>query len=326
MGDDHPGRPGRGQRGEHEAVRRRGHRTVPGQVGAVPATAPAGRPPGRTAQPADQLPDRGGQPPLGCGETEGGAQQVDGEVGGEGDRRFQVGVQHLGPCGDRCRPDGGGHRGPHRRRRGGAGSVGHPVDPQRSRPPRQVGAVGPGTPGAGPPAEPARPALTARRPVGRSAVDRRVRGEAQHAHRQPDRQAGGEVGGQVAVAAQVPTAVPPAQVGGGGEGRPLAEEAEPAGGTCAREGGRVGPPGRCRLDRHRCPPRGVVAAAGEGAAGKEEVTDGGAPQPVPATPLPERVTEPLPEPSAVVDDPPPGPVTCRLHRRKAQVNRRSVGR
>ncbi len=295
-------------------MHRRRDRTVPGQVHAVGAAAPAGRAPGRRSQPAEQVPHRGGQPRLRGGQPDGRAQQVHREVGGEGDRRLQVVVHDRGKRPDR-RGGGGGRRG--RLGEGGAGParpVGQPVHPQRGGPPGQVRAVGSGAPGARPLAELAPPGPP--RGARGARFGQRSRRHAQHADGQPDRQPGGEVTGAGA-----------GQVRLRREGRPLAEEADRGGAGHDAPGSRhVGPPDCCRVDRHRCPPGEVVAAAGEGAAGKEEVTDDGGRGPALRTPRPGRVTEPLPRPLATVDDPPPGPVTCRLHRAKPQIRRPIGGR
>jgi hypothetical protein len=303
-----PGRGGKGlgQRRQGQPVDLRGQRAVPGQPGAVPATAPAGGGAGHAAETGQQRPHRGGEPRRRGREPGGGAQQVDREVGGERDRHLQVGVDRGlgGTRGQRrgCGRDGGG-RGD--RAGGPVRPAAEPVDPQRGGAPGEVRAVGTGAPG--------RDAATERAPSGRGGRTgfRSPAGfDAEHADREPDGQSDGEVRGA--------------------EGRCLAgqrgtrAEQTRAGGGPGR--GQVPPRCRCHLDRHVPYSREVVAAAGEGTAGKEKSRDDGACGPAPATSWSGRVTEPLRDPLPPVDDPPAGPVTCRLPTGKGQVSAGMSGR
>ncbi|GAA4731534.1 hypothetical protein GCM10023328_08320 [Modestobacter marinus] len=302
LGHDHPGRPRGGlrERRQRQPVHRGRDRATPAERGAVRAAAPGRRPPVHAAQPAEQQPHRGGQPGRARGQPGGGGEQVDGEVGGELDRRLQLVVHGRRHGGGRCPPRDRGDRGgrPERRRpgRGPVRAVGQPVDPQRRRPPGQVRTVPAGAPGGGTTGELTAPG--ARRAHRDVVVRGRGGRHAQHAARQADRQ-------------------PERQVGGVRRRGVGAEQPEPAG---VPGDGQLGRPDRCQLDRHVLPSREVVAAAGEGAAGKGEVTDDGARGPLFRTPPHDRVTQPLPDPSAAVDDPPPDPGTSRHHRTKGQVS------
>jgi hypothetical protein len=295
------GRGGRrlGQRRQGQPVHLRRQRAVPAQPGAVRPAAPGGRLPGEAAQPGEQGPRRCGHPGCGGREPDRGAQQVDGEVGGELDRRLQLGVHRA--VDDRGRSDdGGGHDGG-RGRDGGAdgpvGSVPEPVDPQRGRPPGEVRSVVPGTPAGEAPADRAR-AGPHRRPGGRNAS----RVDAEHADGQPD----GEPDDEVRAAVHLR-----------GPRRAGAEQAE---GTGNPGGDGVGLRNRGGLDRHVLPSREVGAAVGEGTAGKEKSRDDDARGPAPGTSRSDRVTEPLRNPCHQADDPHPGPVTCRQPAAKAQLN------
>lgn len=298
-GHDHPGRPriGLGERRQGQLVHRGQERTAPAERGPVRAAAPGRRPPAHAPQSAEQLPHRGGQPRRRRSQPHGRGEQVDGEVGGELDRRLELVVHGRWPGRGGGRPHRRGDRGRGRRTPRGRGRpVGQPVDRQRARAPGQVRTVLAGAPAGGAAGELATPGPGRAHRDG--VVRQRAGAHAQHAARQADREAERQVGG----------------VGRRGVG---AEQPEPPGLPGGGQGGR---PDRCQLDRHCCPPGEVVAAAGEGAAGKEEVTDGGTPGPPFGTPLPDRVTQPLPDPSAAVDDPPPDPGTSRQPRAKGQVS------
>lgn len=278
-------------------------RTPPAERGTVRAAAPARRPPAHAPQPAEQLPHRGGQPRRRRSQPHGRGEQVDGEVGGELDRGLELVVHGRRQGRDGVRPHRRGDRGRGRRTPHGRGRpVGQPVDRQRGRAPGQVRTVLAGAPAGGAAGELATPgAGRTHRDV---VVRQRAGAHAEHAARQADRQAERQVGG----------------VGRRGVG---AEQPEPPGVPGGGQGGR---PDRCQLDRHCCPPGEVVAAAGEGAAGKEEVTDDGAPGPPFQTPPRDRVTQPLPDPSAAVDDPSPDPGTSRQPRAKDQLSGGITGR
>jgi hypothetical protein len=289
------------QRRQGEPVHLRGERVVPGQPGAVLATAPGGGAAGHAAEGGQECAHRCGPPPGRSRQPGGGAQQVDREVGGERDRRLEVVVdRRLGRHRGQRRGHGGG------RGDGGDGPGGpvragpQPVDPQRGGPPGQVRTVGAGAPGGDAAAEhapPGRGGRTGGRRAGPAGVD------AEHA----DRQSGSESGGEVPGAEELR---------GAGGRRAGAEQARDGGGPGS---GHVGPGCLCRLDRHVPPSREVVAAAGEGTAGKEESRDDGARGPAPRTSWSGRVTEPLRDPLRQVDDPPPEPVTCRHPTGKDQV-------
>jgi hypothetical protein len=296
-----PGRGGEGfgQRRQAQPVDLRGKRAVPAQPGAVPATAPAGGGAGHAAEPGQEGPHRCGQPWRRAREPGGGAQQVDREVGGERDRHLQVGVGRGlgGTRGQRrdCGRDGGG-RGD--RAGGPVRPTAEPVDPQRGGAPGEVRAVGAGTPG--------RDAATERAPPGRAGRTggRRPAGfDAEHTDREADGESDGEVRGAEGLRRTGHRGTGPEQArAGDGPGR-----------------GQVPPRCRCHLDRHVPYSREVVAAAGEGTAGKEKSRDDGACGPAPGTSWSGRVTEPLRDPLPPVDDPAPGPVTCRLPAGKDQV-------
>jgi len=323
-------RPGRSelplrQRGQHHRVGRRRHRTVPGEVRAV-GTAPPRRGAGRDGpQGGSQVPRRRGDPRPGRGEPDRAAEEVDGEVGGELDRRLELDVQlpvHGGGASGRRRS-----RGRHRRHGDRpAGSTAQAVGPQRGRPPGEVGAVGTCAPAGQPPAE--------RVPPGRGRVGGRCGGrgarrarrgsrsglDTQHSDRQAHRQADRHVRGTDRGRRTRHGSGQGDRQGGGGA---RSEQADLSGDTGSRH---RGPPDRCRLDRHVSPPGEVVAAAGEGTAGKEEPTDGDARRPPPGTPPSGRVTEPLSHPLQQVDDPPAPPVTCRHPGAKGQLSPRMSGR
>jgi len=221
------------ERRQGQAVDPGRDRTVPAQVGAGGATAPAG---GGARHPADagqQGPHRCAEPRRRSRQPGRGVQQVHGEVGGELDRRLQLGVHRA-----RGRRSGRGGRRSGRADRDDAADgpvrpVGEPVDAHGGRPPGEMGAVRPGTPGGDAPAELAPP----RRPAGGR---ERARVDPEDADREP----GGQPSGQVA----------------GADGREVdrqprtgAEQRRPCGDP---GGGDVGPRGRCRLDRHVLPSRG----------------------------------------------------------------------
>jgi len=225
--DQAAGRCGRrlGQCGDDQAVHRRGHRAVPAEPGTVGAAAPAGGVPGQAAQTGQQRPHRRGRPGRGRRQPHRGPQQVDGEVGGEGDRRLQVAVHRaLGHRGRR------GDRGPDLHRdlsrqcgratRGGA----EPVDPQRAAPPGEVGAVRARTPGRQPQTETATSGALRR-------GDGSRRGRSQGRGRGRREVGGGEVGGGEL----------------GGACRAGAEQPDRPG---LAGDGQAGPPDRCCLDRH----------------------------------------------------------------------------
>jgi hypothetical protein len=294
-----------GQRGQGQPVHLRRERSAPAEPVAVGPGSPCGGGAGRTAQPGQQGADRCGQPRRRSREPGRGAQQVDGEVSGELDRRLELvvhGPVDRGsgrPGRDRC----GGRRGD---ADGAVRSGPEPVDPQWGRPPGEVRAVRAGSPGGDTAAQLAPPG------PGRRTGDRDgTRVDPEH----PDGQADGEPDGEVRGASgELHRA--------GGRGAC----AEQAGATGTRGGGQVGPQDGCRLDRHVPPSREVVAAAGEGTAGKEKDRDAGARGPAPGTPWAGCVTEPLRDPLRAVDDPPPGPVTCRHPDGKTQVRPAISGR
>ncbi|MBB3677288.1 hypothetical protein FHX36_003023 [Modestobacter versicolor] len=297
-----------GQRRQRQPVDRRRDGPVPAQPVAVRATAPARGLPGETAQPGDQRPHRCGQPRRRGSQPGPRAQQVDGEVGGELDRRLELVVDGTGggPAGRRDGRGRDGGPGGEGRRGGPVRTAAEPVDPQRCRPPGQVGAVRAGTPGGDPAAQLLPAGGRGRRGdggrrAGRGPGRHAARVDAQHPDGQAERQAASQVTGGVRL------------------GRLHRSGAEQAGAAGGAGGGHVGTPDRCRLDRHVPPSREVVAAAGEGTAGKEKPRDDGASGPVPGTLRSGRVTEPLPDPLAAVDDPPVTPVTCRHPPGKPQV-------
>jgi hypothetical protein len=293
-----PGRSGcrLGQRGQGQPVDLRGERAVPAQPAAVLSAAPATGGTSRPAKPGQEGTQGRGRPWPRSREPGRGAEQVDGEVGGERDRRLELVV-------DGSLGRGRGDRRGHGRDRGSSGagvpvgSGAQPVDAQRGRPPSQVCAVGAGAPGGDAPLDAAAPG-TARHTDGRDPA----RIDPEHTDGQPD----GEPPGEVCGAEELRLA----------RGRRAgAEQAGTAGRPHSRH---VGPRGLRRLDHHVPPSREVVAAAGEGTAGKEKSRDdgprGAAPGPLRAG----RVTEPLPDPLRPVDDPHPRPVTCRHPAAKGQ--------
>jgi hypothetical protein len=296
-GHREPGRGGgrRGQRGQGQPVHRGRDRSVPGQAGPVGAAAPGGGGAGHAPDPGQDGADRSGQPRLRRREPDRAAQQVHTEVGGEVDGRLEVGVDRNRSGDRRGGPPGCGD-GDRRRRDGPVRTGTEPVDRQRRGAPGEVRAVGAGTPGPDPPAE-AAPAGPQRRTGG----GRRAPLDTEDTDGEPHGQSAGEVG-EVRL---------DRQRGAG------TEQARATGGF---GGGHVGPRGLRRLDHHVLPSREVVAAAGEGTAGKEKSRDDGARRGVSGTLRSGRVTEPLRRPLRQVDDPPPGPVTCRQPAGKAQLS------
>ncbi len=283
-------------------MHRRWDRPVPAQPRAVRAATPAGRLPGQPAQPGEQRPHRRGPTGGGSREPDRGAQQVHGEVGGELDGRLEVVVHHRRARGRGAR--GGRHPCRHDGRGGRPGRpAAQPVHAQRGAPPAQVRTVGAGTPGRQAPVD-LLPAGAARRRGGRQAAG----SGAEHPHRHPDGRPHSEVGRAVQL---------------GRLGRAGAEQPGEPGG---RGGTHVGAGAGCDLHSHGAAFREVVAAVGEGTAGKGEPTDGDAREPRPGTTRSGRVTEPLRGLLREVDDPSAGAVTCRPPDAKGHLTGRSGGR
>jgi hypothetical protein len=230
-----PGRGGcrLGQRGQGQVVDPRGHRAIPAQPGTVRPAAPAGGGAGRTPEPGQEQAHRRGRPRQRSREPGRGAEQVDAEVGRERDCRLEFVVDR------RLRGERGDRRG-HGRDGGDGGAGGpvlpiaQPVDPQRGRPPGQVGAVRAGAPGRDAPAEPAPPGA-----VGSTGGRDPARLDPEHTDGQPD----GEPPGEVRRAERLRLAQ---------DRRARSEQAH---GTGRPSVGHVGPQGLRRLDHH-VPPSG----------------------------------------------------------------------
>ena len=308
-----------GQRRQREPVDLRGHRAVPEQPGTVRPATPAGGRAGQLPEAGQQRADRRGQPRRRCREPDRGAEQVDAEVGGEVDRRLQVCVPPA--PGDRRSDRQCGRHGDRHRRAGDRARAradepvrpfGQPVQPQRGGPPGEVCAVRPGAPGREAPTEGAptegAPAVACRRTGDRDPA----RLDPEDADGQPHGQPSCQVGGAAA-----------GELGRRGQRRAGAEEARANRDPGRRRTGRAG---GCRLDHHVLPSQEVVAAVGEGTAGKEKSRDGGVGRPSSRTPRGERVTEPLPDPLRAAGDQPPEPVTSRQPSAKPQVRAGDRGR